>query len=274
MTTETLYSIRMRASKDGRHISGAERLVLRDRIDATVGELITRAMNRGCDPESIAVNIDSLGAEKPATMKALDLVTVDVPDWRTGRTAAKRVLMIAGVSEQAAESAMRDLDRGAAPSGANMRGAMIMDASTGERLEPDHERGVRASRFDWSDEAGASIDKALKQAGLTHFRTREALALASKVAHGPGVIAELCWSDDQDYTAGYVASLRTGYVRFPFLKQQGKDRGGRAFFVQSDNFDKDSLMQYLQNEAVLIDRIGTCREVNSVEEYLAGIVQR
>lgn len=274
MTSETLYSIRMRASKGERHISGAERLVVRDRIDATVGELIARALGRGCDPESITVNIESLGTEKPVKIKALDLVTVNVPDWRTGRAAAQRVLVMTGVSEQAVESAMLDLDRGAAPSGGNMRGAMIMDARTGKRLEPDQWRGVRASRFDWSDESGVSIDKALKQAGLTHFRTREALALATKVAHGAGVVAELCWSDEPDYTAGYVASLRSGYVRFPFLKQEGKDRGGRAFFVQSGDFDKKRLIQYMQSEAVLIDQIGTCRETKSVEDYLSGVVQR
>lgn len=273
MTDDVLYSIRMRASKGDRHLSGAERIVSRDRINSTVGELLVRAMNRGCDPKAITVNIESLGTEKPMTMKALDLVTVNVFDWGDGRTAARRILMTTGVSEQAVEAAMLALDRGAAPSRENMRGGMIMDAETGERLEPDQERGVRASRFDWSDDAGVSIEKALKQIGLTHFRTREALALATKVAHGPGVIAELCWSDEPDYTAGYVASLHIGYVRFPFLKQQGKDRGGRAFFVQSGNFDKDGLLQYLQNEAVLIGQIGACREMKSFEEYLSGIVQ-
>jgi len=97
-----------------------------------------------------------------------------------------------------------------------MRGAMIIDARTGDRMEPDQERGVRASRFDWTDDALEAINRKLAVIGLTHFRTREALALATKVAHAPGMVAELCWSDDPDYTAGYVASRATGYVRFRY----------------------------------------------------------
>jgi 6-carboxyhexanoate--CoA ligase len=135
---------------------------------------------------------------------------------------------------------------------------MIMDALTGDRLEPDKERGIRASRFDWSAEASEKIDCVLSDIGLTHFRTREALALATKVAHAPGIVAELCWSDDPDYTAGYVSSPSTGYVRFPFLKNQGIDRGGRAFFVQREEFHLDSFIRYLQEEPVLITAAGKC----------------
>ncbi len=111
-------------------------------------------------------------------------------------------------------AALNLLSNGAAPLGLNMRGAMIIDAVSGERLEPDHERGIRASRFDWTDEALDTMTKKLAAIGLTHFRTHEALALATKVAHAPGIIAELCWSDDPDYTAGYVASLKL--VMFAF----------------------------------------------------------
>jgi 6-carboxyhexanoate--CoA ligase len=144
---------------------------------------------------------------------------------------------------------------------------MIMDAQSGERLEPDRERGVRASRFDWSDNAGHEISHRLAALGLAHFRTREALALATKAAHAPGMVAELCWSDDPDYTAGYAASLRTGYVRFPFLKQVGDAKGGRAFFVNRDVLDRDMLLGYLQQEAVLITDIGECRAAMEPEAY-------
>jgi 6-carboxyhexanoate--CoA ligase len=130
---------------------------------------------------------------------------------------------------------------------------MIMDAVSGDRLEPDHERGVRASRFDWTDSALGSISRNLEERGLTHFRTREALALATKVAHAPAMVAELCWSDEPEYTAGYVASLGTGYVRFPYLKERGDPCGGRAFFVDRNKLDLSALMHYLQTVPVLIN---------------------
>jgi 6-carboxyhexanoate--CoA ligase len=147
---------------------------------------------------------------------------------------------------------------------------MLMDAVTGERLEPDRERGVRVSRFDWSSEARDAIDRALTHVGLTHFRTREALSLASKVAHAPGVIAELCWSDDPDYSAGYVSSLSTGYVRFPFMKEKGRTSGGRAFFVKREGFDREGLLSYLQKEPVIVSGIGSCRQTADLTVLFHG----
>lgn len=253
-----LYSIRMRASAGNRHISGAERIVSSDKISSTVQELITRAGRKNVAPEHVVVKIDTIGDMPLRTLTALDVVTLNAPERSTGHAAASRVLQRSGVSRKAADAAIHFLSSGAALSGGNMRGAIIMDAQNAERLEPDHERGVRASRFDWSEEAYKIIDQKLSAIGLTHHRTREALALATKVAHAPGMIAELCWSDDPDYTAGYVASLSVGYVRFPFLKESGDPRGGRVFFVDRSKLDMDALVRYLQTEAVLIDGSGEC----------------
>jgi 6-carboxyhexanoate--CoA ligase len=81
------------------------------------------------------------------------------------------------------------------------------------------------------------------------------------------MVAELCWSDDPDYTAGYVASLTTGYVRFPFLKERGDEKGGRAFFVDNVRVNIDSLMNYLQTTVVLIVDTGVCRPEIDVDEF-------
>jgi len=145
---------------------------------------------------------------------------------------------------------------------------MMIDAKTGERAEPDQERGIRASRFDWSDTALTEVAARLAALGLTHFRTREALALATKVAHAPGIIAELCWSDDPDYTAGYAASLSCGYVRFPFLKKRGNDRGGRAYFVRHGEFDREACISYLEQDAVLITELGKFLPLSDPEAVL------
>jgi len=248
-----LYSIRMHASMKGKHVSGAERIVSVDKVHETSQELLARASSKSFMPDKIIVKIERIDGSDIHELTALTVITKDVPDMVTGREAAFRVLQQAGVSARAAEAAITQISKGPALSGSNMRGAMILDAVSGERLELDHERGVRVSRFDWYCAALENVCKNLEAIGLTHLRTREALALATKVAHAPAMVAELCWSDEPDYTAGYVASLGTGYVRFPYLKERGDPFGGRAFFVDRKKLDLSALMHYLQMVPVLIN---------------------
>jgi len=259
-----LYSVRMRASTGQSHLSGAERLVPRDRIDLTIKELVDRALSKQIAPDQIVVTIDALGDVPVRSVPSLDLVSLDMHDIAACRENAARALEASGVSSSAVLAAFRALEQGASPDGGNMRGAMLIDAETGERLEPDQTRGVRVSRFDWSDGASERIDRELSALGLTHFRTKEALALATKVAYAPGIVAELCWSDEPDYTAGYVADRTKGYVRFAHLKQAGNGFGGRAFFVAHGDLDRNALLAYLQETPVLITEIGICRAGNGL----------
>lgn len=268
MFRETLTSIRMRATARGEHVSGAERLVPADRVDAAVSELILRARGKVTSPDRIVLTIEDIGSADVVQLRALDLVTLDISDVEEARRTAIRFLERAGVSPAASELALKLLAAGPAPPGRNMRGAMMIDAMTGERTEPDQERGVRATRFDWSSRAHAAVEQRLSGIGLTHFRTREALALATKVSHAPGIIAELCWSDDPDYTAGYVSSLSFGYVRFPFLKNRGTDRGGRAFFVRHGVFDREACIRYLEQQPVLITEPGNISPLSGPEALL------
>jgi 6-carboxyhexanoate--CoA ligase len=267
MDQSLFYSIRMRASAGNQHVSGAERIVSPEQIDAAVQSLVTRARGKKFTPEQIVIKIEYLGTIPIRTLTALDVVTINTPDMTTGRACASRILQSLEISEQAAVAAINHLCNGAAPSGRNMRGAMIIDAQNGKRLEPDQERGVRASKFDWTDEALYAITRKLAAVDLTHFRTREALALATKVAHAPGMVAELCWSDEPDYTAGYVASRKTGYVRFPILKLHGDSRGGRAFFVDRNSLDMCRIIDYLQTEVVFIADSGECRPAIEPADY-------
>jgi 6-carboxyhexanoate--CoA ligase len=267
MDQDLLYSIRMRASAGNRHVSGAERIVSSEKLDQAAQSLLSRAWNKKQAPEQIVITMELL--ENIAIMKltALDVVTVNTTDMATGRSAASRILQSSGISEQSAMVALNLLNYGATPYGGNMRGALIIDWQQGERLEPDHERGIRVSRFDWTDEALDAITGKLAAIGLTHFRTHEALALATKVAHAPGLIAELCWSDEPDYLAGYVASRSIGYVRFPVLKLQGDPRGGRVFFVDRNTLDMKAFIHYLQFEPVLIAGCGKCGYPVEPDQY-------
>lgn len=258
MTQRLLYSIRMRASASSRHVSGAERLAAQERVNGIVQELLSRALSRGAAPDQVVITVESLSDAQLRELRSLDLTASSAANVADCRQSARTMLLSLGISPFSVEAAFQHLDDGPAASGGNMRGAMIMDAASGARIEPDQERGVRVSRFDWNDIASEEIDRSLERIGLTHFRTKEALALATKVAHAPGILAELCWSDDSTYTAGYVASLVAGYCRYPCMKEPGIDRGGRVFFVRRNGFELDPLLAFLQYEPVLITAIGSC----------------
>ncbi len=264
------YSIRMHASSETRHVSGAERIVSSNEVDQTVIEMVRRAFGKKTLPSMVSITIDDLGAEELRSLTALDITALTTRSVEDGRRAAVHVLGRAGVSPEAAWKAVDLLGRGPAPGGQNMRGAMIIDAETGKRLEPDAYRGVRASRFDWSPEAEMQIRCLLHEKGLGHFRTKEALALATKIAHGPAVTAELCWSDDPDYSAGYAASFRTGYVRISHLKEPGNDHGGRAIFIDRRTVDLELLVSYLQTQPVLIEKPGRWLAAMDSGEFIKG----
>ncbi len=268
MSGAKLYSLRMRASREGRHLSGGERIVREELLPQTVTDLLARARSKPLQPDQVVVTLDAIARENVRSIRSLDLLAVETAGTAASRSLAASLLSRAGVSERAAEAALDALARGPAASGGNMRGAVILDARSAARLEPDQERGIRASRFDWSDDAAVQAGQELERLGLGHFRTREALALASKAALAPGMVAELCWSDDPDYTAGYLAVPGLGYVRFPQMKEPGIATGGRVFFVDRSAWDPAAFQEFLQRTPVLITAVGSFRAVQDAEALL------
>lgn len=255
---ESLYSVRMHSRREKRHLSGAERLVGPADLAAAAAAMVRRALGhpRG-RAEEIRLAVDLVPPTGIRRGRLLDLRTFRVRDYQQGRGAARCLLQQAGVAEAAVTAAMDWIAQGAAPDGRAMRGAMLIDAESGARLEADPARGVRVSRMDLTADAEAELRTRLAERGLDNPHVREALVLASKVLAAPEVLAELCWSDDPDYTAGYVASRSFGYVRFPQLKPRGEERGGRAFFVHGAGLDRAGLVAFLEHAVLLIDRIGT-----------------
>lgn len=247
-----LYSIRMRAACCGEHISGAERIAAPEHLDTLSASLTRRALDHSKGiPDEIHITIEAIRPESVRHLPLPDMTTVQVVDVATGRQAARAELLRAGVGSAAIDQAMDTL-----ASGAGMRGAMLIDAESGARLEPDRQRGVRASRMDLAPDAEGELHTLLASRGLDNAHVREALVLASKVMHLPGFVAELCWSDDPDYSAGYVCTPGRGYVRYPQLKSLGDPHGGRAFFVRGDQFNGAAVLTYLEQTPVLCSRVG------------------
>lgn len=262
-----LYSIRMHASRGGTHLSGAERLAPAAELERLAAELLRRALAhpRGV-ADAVRLTVEAVPPAELRRGRLPDLRTVSVSDWRQGRAAALHFLAAAGVAPEAARGAMEQLAAGAAPGGCSLRGAMLVEARSGERLEPDRARGVRASRMDLTPQACAELRRGLAALGLDNAHVREALVLAAKVLAAPGIVAELCWSDDPAYTAGYVAAPALGYVRFPHLKPAGEERGGRAFFVRREGLDLPTLIDYLERSVLLVDTVGALHGATIWEE--------
>ena len=246
-----LYSVRMRSAEGGahevggRHISGAERIVSHERVGEISNEMLQRAFShtRG-QADFINIVVEKIGKENIQEVPLLTIQTLAGRDVTEGHQGAKMALQQAGVTPEAAKKGMATLL--ALPD--SMRGAMLLCAVTGQRVDDTNERGIRVSRMDIEDEQG--FIGMLEDQGIHNTHVREALVLASKVAAAPGVVAELCWSDDPEYTTGYVASAE-GYIRIPHCKPMGSAIGGRVFFLQPTAQVK-VIREYLEQQTVMV----------------------
>ncbi len=105
---------------------------------------------------------------------------------------------------------------------------------------------------------------------MNNSTVKEALILASKVAACRQVTAELCVSDDPEYTTGYVSSGRHGYVRIPHIKKKGEKKGGRVFFLEEDA-DIGSVIGFLEKTPVIINSLSPCYGVRTINEIIDSI---
>ena len=249
MDGETLYGVKMRASLGGAHVSGAERIVPAKRIAPTLSALARRALGheRGV-PDAINLKVEA--QTDVIRIKALPVVVEPVADAAAGWAKVEELLSAAGFGRT---REICGLFRETYP----MRGAMLLDADTLERLEPDRERGVRATNMD--SEPSPPADR------KNHFA--EALALASKVLAAPGIVGEVCVSDDPGYVTGYVAT-KGGYHRITVLKKSGDPSGGRIFLYRGPRDAVGETIRFLEKQAVIVECPPPTRV--SFEESLAA----
>lgn len=263
-----LLSIRMRASRTVRgrkemHVSGAEGLFERDDVQTVVNRYVERAFTHSKGrADKVIITIEDVG-QRPRSISALPVATVDCRTPAEGQKIITRLLRSLGVSKMAIGAAFGEIRKGA------MRGAVIIAAERGEHLEPDKDRGIRVSRLGISKQSSKSLSSRLSRQGINTDTVREALILASKVISHWDVVAELCISDDPDYTTGYVASKKFGYLRIPHIKHKRSRSGGRAFFVKG-SADVGEMINYLEKAPVLIGEVSSCRGIVSIDEILSA----
>ena len=245
MSDDRLFAVKMRAARAGEHISGAERIVPADDIPALAAALAERALHHAKgEPDEIHLKVEEAG--EIVHLEALPVSTHVTQTPEEGRAVAARLLAGAGIT-RIDEIVARFAETYA------MRGAMLLDADTLERLEPDRARGVRATYMDATcngQDARCPSGGARKK---NHFA--EAVVLATKVANAPGIVGEICVSDDPDYVTGYVATKEIGYCRITTIKQKGDPCGGRIFLYRGPREGVPETIRFLQRQCVLVDHV-------------------
>ena len=240
------YSLKMRASqqvgegdqKHEQHISGAERIVSRDAVEAVCTAMAHRALTHSKgDPDFINIKIEKVSENDIQILKALPVTRIDVNTWQQG---LEKAFELVGEAAAGIREKLSELLQATFP----MRGAMLYDIATGTRLEPDQQRGVRATYMD-------ALHSSTVDSCKNHFN--EAIVLATKVANAPGMVAELCISDDPNYITGYVASKELGYVRIMKMKEMGDENGGRIFLFDSRKAKAEDCIEFLQKKKVLVE---------------------
>ena len=243
MSDKALFSVKMRASRDGAHVSGAERIVQGDAVPRLAAALAERAMSHSKGrPDFVNIKVET--APEPLRLGVLPVSTVEVKSPEEGWRKVRDLLASDGVRRTDELVALFRETCG-------MRGAMLVDADTLERLEPDRARGVRATFMDAADSAARGFSSV-----KDHYA--EAIVLATKVANAPGVVGEICMSDDPDYVTGYVASRRLGYVRITCLKRHGDPAGGRIFLYRGARDGVPAAIDFIERRCVLVDGVPAC----------------
>ena len=238
-----LFSLKMRASCGGRHISGAEKILPESGVPAHLQSLLERAMRHANgEPDFVNFKLERLSADSILHLDALPVRSLTADSPEAGLAQMRGLLESLGIDRAAEIVELLRKTHG-------MRGAILLDADTLDRLEPDPERGVRATMMDAAESGSDTRHSSCKN----HYA--EAMVLAAKVANAPGVVAELCISDDPDYVTGYIASKSLGYVRIAPLKRPGSPSGGRIFLYRGKREEVGETIAFLEQQPVLVHGI-------------------
>jgi 6-carboxyhexanoate--CoA ligase len=231
------------------HISGAEGIYDEKEIQKIIRQYAERALKhpRG-RPDEIVITVEKI-KRKPIKIRSLPVATLNCNSTAEAKKIITDILKSISISESAIKTAFSILS-----GRQTMRGASLVFSESGRRAEPDKERGVRVSRLGIKRKAEKSLALKLSKHGINNQTVREAVILASKVASYKDLIAELCISDDPDYTIGYVSSREFGYIRIPNIKKTGEKKGGRVFFIK-EKADINSATEFLEKIPVIINKV-------------------
>ena len=210
MKVIAMYSIKMRASHEDVHISGAETMCEFEDLENYLKKYFNKAFNH----ENGNIDFLNLKIEK---VKAPIQTLVALPVVENLNDTLTQLAKQTDVSEYALNKGLEYIKNDI-----TYTGAIILSAQTGQRLDSTEQRGIRVTHLAF---------KTCKRNGEISERVKDARALATCINTFEGVKAELCVSDDLHYTTGYYASPKLGYRRIFNIKEKGTRHGGRIIFV-------------------------------------------
>ena len=239
----------------GRHLSGAEDLVPAEELEQTVAAFLKRlapfaSREKQWVPQQI-LTIDPI-PEKAVLRKPL--LPVQMLDSKSlEETSAllpyllEELLPNPMMGEKILEIFFREIMDSPPKNGA------LVVTTSGELLDMGNLEGIRTTHVGCTARIRQDLEQCLDPLTRPNYRLVDALVLASKVISSGCVLLEICASDDPEYTTGYLASDKFGYIRIPHIKTKGSGRGGRLYVVPPD-VDLRSLITYLRATPVVIDR--------------------
>ncbi|WP_282433468.1 8-amino-7-oxononanoate synthase [Desulfosporosinus sp. OT] len=241
-----LYSLKMRASESNagieRHISGVEKIVSEGNIGKYLEDLLNRALHHSKGKaDFINLKLEKVSKDDILYLDSLPVSTVYVDNYQEGLQRVVALLEQMNIANP--KEIIKKINETY-----TMRGAILLDVDTLERLEPNQARGIRAT---YMDADNSFIPETIQV--KNHYN--EAIVLATKVAYAPNIIAEICISDDPDYVTGYVASKEIGYVRITKLKERGSQEGGRIFLYRGELSAVQGCIDYLEKQKVLVKNV-------------------
>lgn len=210
MKVIAMYSIKMRASHEDIHISGAETMCEFKDLENYLKKYFNKAFNH----ENGNIDFLNLKIEK---VKAPIQTIPALPVVENLNDTLTQLAKQTDVSEYALNKGLEYIKNDI-----TYTGAIILSAQTGQRLDSTEQRGIRVTHLAF---------KTCKRNGEISERVKDARALATCINTFEGVKAELCVSDDLHYTTGYYASPKLGYRRIFNIKEKGTRHGGRIIFV-------------------------------------------
>lgn len=261
-----IFCVKMRASEEkngiSKHISGAEKILAENELFDCVDSLIKRGLHHDKgEADFLNIKIEKIEKDKIEYLEALKVSTVEVESYQEGLNEIDKFLK--EISAAGLEKIKPFLEETYA-----MRGAMLLDVNKLVRLEPDKSRGIRATYMDREREENENFS-------LSKNHYEEAIVLATKVANCPGIIGEICISDDPDYVTGYVASKQCGYRRITKLKEKGSENGGRIFLFDSSKASVSDAINYLQTKKVIVKNVQKlCKTPSSKENPIDILLKR
>lgn len=244
MDKDQIFSIKMRASRTERgvsqHISGAEKLIHEDQLSEFSTALLQRALQHEKNkPDFIQLKMELQASGKIECLDAIKTTTISVDSAQEGLQKMRQLM------ERTFQTQNTDAILAMLPKTYSMRGAMLLNIDTLERLEPHFDRGIRAT---YMDDANTMVTGIISC--KNHYN--EAIVLATKVVNAPHILGEICISDDPNYITGYISSKKMGYVRITKLKEMGDKNGGRIFLFRGTNAEAKQTIDYLEKQCVLV----------------------